>query len=151
MLLRLLVWLVFCGIFSAAHAAGAGHKSLAFPADLRAVQVNAVVVLFSLPNCAYCEKVRQQSLNHVETDPHYRGRVKVYEIDFSDQRKPLVWFDGRTYSGKSLATLLNVRFSPTVMVFGQRGEVAGKPILGASLPEFYGAYLDDLIQAAWGM
>jgi len=34
-------------------------------------------------------------------------------------------------------------------VFGITGAVAGKPLLGASLPEFYGVYLDELIQQAW--
>ena len=29
--------------------------------------------------------------------------------------------------------------------------VAGKPLLGASLPEFYGAYLDELIRSAWSL
>jgi len=46
---------------------------------------------------------------------------------------------------------LNVKFSPTVMVFSAKGAVAGKPLLGASLPEFYGAYLDELIKAAWAL
>ena len=30
-------------------------------------------------------------------------------------------------------------------------EVAGKPLLGAGLPEFYGAYLDELIRSAWSL
>lgn len=75
----------------------------------------------------------------------------VFEIDFTDDQKSFIWFDGKRYTGKSLAAPLNVKFSPTVMVFSAKGAVAGKPLLGSSLPEFYGAYLDDLIRNAWAL
>lgn len=140
-LLALLAW------FSPAFGAGGG--ALAFPTNLQVRQAPAVVVLFSLPDCTYCEKVRQQSLRHIHTDSDYKGRVDVYEIDFSDSQRKFTWFDGQSYSGKYLAALLNVKFSPTVMVFSAKGVVSGKPLLGSSLPEFYGAYLDELIKAAW--
>ncbi|WP_138518475.1 thioredoxin fold domain-containing protein [Limnobacter alexandrii] len=144
------IWLLVClAWFSPAFGAGGG--ALAFPSNLQQQQVLAVVVLFSLPDCAYCEKVRQQSLRHIHTDPDYKGRVVVYEIDFSDSQRRFTWFDGNSYTGKALAGPLNVKFSPTVMVFSAKGAVAGKPLLGASLPEFYGAYLDELIKAAWAM
>lgn len=132
-------------------AFSAGGAVLAFPNDLQKQNAQAVVILFSVPDCAYCEKVRQQSLRHVHTDTNYKGRVGVYEIDFTDDRKTFIWFDGNRYTGKSLAAPLNVKFSPTVMVFNAKGAVAGKPLLGAGLPEFYGAYLDELIQSAWAL
>lgn len=142
-LLILLTW------FSPAFAAGG--EALDFPVNLQQHKAAAVVILFSLPDCAYCEKVRQQSLRHIHKDPNYKGKVRVYEIEFSDDQRSFVWFDGQTYTGQSLAKPLNVKFSPTVMVFNAQGAVAGKPLLGASLPEFYGAYLDDLIRSAWAM
>ncbi|MFN7507047.1 MAG: thioredoxin fold domain-containing protein, partial [Limnobacter sp.] len=129
----------------------AGEGALAFPGNLYKQNAQAVVILFSVPDCAYCEKVRQQSLRHIHTDPNYKGRVAVYEIDFSDSKRNFTWFDGNSYTGKSLAGPLNVKFSPTVIVFNAKGAVAGKPLLGASLPEFYGAYLDELIKAAWAL
>lgn len=132
-------------------AFSAGGEALAFPYDLQKQNAQAVVILFSVPDCAYCEKVRQQSLRHVHTDTNYKGRVGVYEIDFTDDRKTFIWFDGNRYTGKSLAAPLNVKFSPTVMVFNAKGAVAGKPLLGAGLPEFYGAYLDELIRSAWSL
>ena len=132
-------------------AFSAGGAVLAFPNDLQKQNAQAIVILFSVPDCTYCEKVRQQSLRHVHTDTNYKGRVGVYEIDFTDDRKTFIWFDGNRYTGKSLAAPLNVKFSPTVMVFNAKGAVAGKPLLGAGLPEFYGAYLDELIRSAWAL
>lgn len=144
-------FLLFVLLLCLSPAHSAGGQSLAFPVNLQSQNAPAVVVLFSVPDCSYCEKVRQQSLRHIHTDPAYKGRVGVYEIDFSDDRKQFTWFDGRRYTGKALAVPLGVKFSPTVMVFGKTGAVAGKPLLGASLPEFYGAYLDELIQQAWAV
>lgn len=138
-------------VFFLAPASAAGDPSLEFPVSFQKQAAPAVVVLFSLPDCAYCEKVRQQSLRHIHKDPAYKGRVRVFEIDFADNRRTFIWFDGKQYTGKALAAPLNVRFSPTVMVFNAKGAVAGKPLLGAGLPEFYGAYIDELIQAAWAL
>ncbi|MEH6997680.1 MAG: hypothetical protein V7542_04735 [Limnobacter sp.] len=144
------IWLfVLFAWFSPAFGAGGG--TLSFPSNLQHGKVPAVVILFSLPDCAYCEKVRQQSLRHIHADPGYEGRVFVYEIDFSDSKRSFIWFDGNSYTGKSLAGPLNVKFSPTVMVFSAKGTEAGKPLLGAGLPEFYGAYLDELIKSAWAL
>ena len=137
--------------FCLSPAFGAGGSALGFPGNLQKQSAPAVVILFSVPDCAYCEKVRQQSLRHIHTDLNYRGRVAVYEIDFTDDRKAFIWFDGKRYTGKALAAPLNVKFSPTVMVFNAKGAVAGKPLLGAGLPEFYGSYLDELIRSAWAL
>ncbi|MCR2746783.1 hypothetical protein [Limnobacter parvus] len=145
------IWLLVLFAWFAPTAHAAGGASLAFPNNLHQQDMPAVIVLFSLPDCAYCEKVRQQSLRHIHTDPNYKGRVGVYEIDFSDEKRSFIWFDGRRYTGKSLAAPLNVKFSPTVMVFGGTGAVAGRPLLGSGLPEFYGAYLDELIKNAWAL
>lgn len=138
-------------LFCLSPAFGASGAALDFPVNLQKQRAPAVVILFSVPDCAYCEKVRQQSLRHIHTDSNYRGRVDVYDIDFTDDRKTFTWFDGKRYTGKGLAAPLNVKFSPTVMVFNAKGAVAGKPLLGASLPEFYGAYLDELIRSAWAL
>ncbi len=124
-----------------------GH--LPFPINLNATAAQAVLVLFSLPDCAYCEKVRAQSLRFIERDVRYRERVKVFEIDFSDNRKKFLWFDGSQHTGKSIAAVLAVKFAPTVMAFNQQGKSAGEPLLGSGIPDFYNAYVDDLIVKAW--
>ncbi|HEX4917170.1 MAG TPA: thioredoxin fold domain-containing protein [Limnobacter sp.] len=144
---RLLILLLWCVCSPAALAAGG--RQLPWPVDLSKQSAPAVVVLFSLPNCAYCEKVRQQTLLYLETDSRYQGRVRVFEVDFQDRQRRFVWFDARQYNGLDLGQLLNVKFSPTVMVFDHQGGVVGKPLLGAGLPDFYGAYVDELIRSAW--
>lgn len=110
--------------------------------------IEAVVILFSAPDCTYCEQVRSRTLRHVETDPRYVGWVKVYEVEMEDTRQGIVWFDGQVYHGKKLKEKFNVSFSPTVIAFDNQGRAVGKPLLGAGLEDFYGAYLHDLIMQA---
>lgn len=145
---KLLCLCVF--LFVQVQALASGKNPLPLPPDLSRNQAQAVVILFSLPDCAYCVQVRKHSLMHLETDPRYRGKLKAYEIGFGENiNTKIKWFDARTYTGAELARKLGVQFSPTVLVFSQQGEAAGKPLLGSGLPDFYGAYLDELIQLAW--
>ncbi|HEY1058849.1 MAG TPA: hypothetical protein VGE55_08980 [Limnobacter sp.] len=132
--------------------AHAKDQHLPFPVNLSQAQSlslqkpGAVVILFSIPDCAYCEQVRAQSLRHLEKDPAYRGHVRVFELDFTDDQRRLVWFDGQQRTGKAVGQLLDVKFSPTVWVFSPTGDAPVKPLRGAGLPDFYNQYLDDLIQ-----
>lgn len=108
-----------------------------------------VVILFSAPDCTYCEQVRAHTLRHVERDSRYLGKVRVFEVDQAAHQSNTLWFDGRMHSGKDLTARLGVKFAPTVIVFRRStGEAVGAPLLGAGLPDFYGAYLNDLIELA---
>ena len=107
-----------------------------------------MVILFSAPDCTYCEQVRSRTLVHVESDSRYQGWVKVFEVEMENTRQGIVWFDGQMHTGKSLKEKLKVAFSPTVLVFSRQGRLSGKPLLGAGLEDFYGAYLHDLIVTA---
>lgn len=110
----------------------------------------ALVVLFSVPFCTYCEQVRKQSLRSLERDPRYTGRVRVFEVNQESVKAEIRWFDGKLWSGQALSVGLGLKFAPTVMVFRAGGGLAGEPILGAGLPDFYNAYLDEQLADALG-
>ncbi|MCQ8895818.1 hypothetical protein NQT62_05115 [Limnobacter humi] len=149
MMIRCLL-LLWCAALSGGSYGQDQH--LPFPVDLSQAhalslqQPGAVVILFSIPDCTYCEQVRAQSLRHLEKDPAYRGHVRVFELDFTDDRRRVVWFDGQQRTGKAVAQRLDVKFSPTVWVFTPTGGTPAKPLQGAGLPDFYNQYLDELIQ-----
>lgn len=143
------------GMLGMPFVVAAADKHLPLPQGLTALaeksQPVAVAILFSAPDCTYCEQVRQQSLWHLETDKRYQPKVLAFEIEQESDAPSIEWFNGKTYSGRQISKLLGVKFSPTVMVFNSKGIVAGQPILGSGLPDFYGAYLDDLIRKAWAL
>jgi thioredoxin-related protein len=145
-------FLLLCFVFAffQTQATASGKNPLPSPPDLSRNEAQAVVILFSLPDCAFCVQLRKHTLMHLESDPRYRGKLQAYEVSFGENSTTEVtWFDSRKYTGTVLAKRLGVVFSPTVLVFDRSGRLAGKPLLGAGLPEFYGAYLDELIQRAW--
>ncbi len=110
-----------------------------------------VLILFSLPDCKYCTQVKQQYLRFVEKDPRWAGQVLVREVDFShsaSSHNTFEWLDGRRLTPQQLAAQSGVKVAPTVMLFNSAGQRLGSPIVGASIPEFYGAYVDAAVEKA---
>jgi thioredoxin-related protein len=102
-----------------------------------------LVLLVSLPGCPYCERVRRSHLLALQ-----RGRGDgVFQIDLSGART-LVDFDGTTRSHAAVARAWKATFAPTVLFFDARGREIAERMVGAGLPDFYGAYLDQRLQAA---
>lgn len=120
---------------------------LAAAADLQgdARNAEAVLVLFSLPGCSYCEAVREQHLLPLQRE---RGaRLAIREVDMASDA-PLRDFSGARVSHREFARRHGARLAPTVMAFRAGGQPAGEPVVGAKIPEFYGHYLENLLAAA---
>ena len=107
----------------------------------------AVLVLFSLPGCSYCEAVRTQHLLPMQREQG--GRLAIREVDMASDAL-LRDFAGARVSQRQFARAQGARIAPTVMAFGRGGGRAGEPIVGAKIPEFYGHYLEELLAAALG-
>lgn len=106
-----------------------------------------VVVLFSLPDCPYCDAIRREQLVPLSHDPRWTDRLVVREVSIVGAH-PLVAFDGSRTTESEFAKGAAARFSPTVAFFGPRGVQLVPAIVGARLPDFYGAYLDEAIETS---
>ena len=71
--------------------------------------------------------------------------IQMFEV-LIDQDLPLIDFKGLATTHKRFSKALGVRVSPTVMAFSSHGVRIGDPLIGMGIPDFYGAYLDGLIQ-----
>lgn len=60
----------------------------------------------------------------------------------------LVDFAGQRRTHDQLVRSWSVDAAPTVLFFGRGGREIAPRLRGASIPDFYGAYLDDRIQIA---
>ncbi|AKM32840.1 hypothetical protein AB870_13755 [Pandoraea faecigallinarum] len=99
-----------------------------------------LIVLVSLRDCVYCGPIRQRELA-----PLVRGgKYEVREIGM-DSTTPVRDFDGTTTTGVAWARAHGVKVSPTVLFLDTRGYPVAAPLIGAGLPDFYGAYLDEAI------
>lgn len=103
-----------------------------------------VVVLFSLPDCPYCERVRHEQLVPLLHDRKLAERLIVREVSIVGART-MIDFRGSRTSEAAFARDAHAKFSPTVAFFDPAGDQVVPAIVGARLPDFYGAYLDDAI------
>lgn len=99
-----------------------------------------LVALVSLRDCVYCGPIRQRELAPLVRS----GKYEVREIGL-DSSATVRDFDGSTTTGVAWARAHGVKVSPTVLFLDTRGRPVADPLIGAGLPDFYGAYLDDAI------
>lgn len=105
------------------------------------------MILFSRADCAWCERVRRDWLVPMAHDPAWQARVRIVQVDV-DSDAPLLDFAGARTRHAAFAQQQNMKFTPTVALFDARGRLLGEPIVGLSLPDFYGTYLERAIDAA---
>ena len=101
-----------------------------------------LVVMVSLDNCPYCRQVRQSHLG-----PMWRGGQVVVQIDMQHKETLTDW-DGQTRSHGDWVKNRRISVAPTVLFFGPDGREVADRLEGASLPDFYGAYLDQRLAQA---
>ncbi|HSD61433.1 MAG TPA: thioredoxin fold domain-containing protein [Burkholderiales bacterium] len=104
-----------------------------------------LLVLFSLQDCAYCERVRQEFLLPAQDSPEWSGRVIMRQVEMKSPRA-LTDFAGRATSHGKFAREQRIRVAPTVKVFDTEGREAAEPLVGLLTPELYGVYLERALQ-----
>ena len=103
-----------------------------------------LVLLISLPGCPYCEMVRRGYLL-----PGRKGNgLQAWQITVDDRAAPLTGFDGKHTTAAEQVKRWKATFTPTVLFLGPQGQELAERLVGASIPDFYGAYLDERLQTA---
>ena len=103
----------------------------------------ALVVMVSLEGCAFCKVVRGNYLGPM----HQREGLAVVQIDMRSSA-PVQDFQGANTTHDALVRAWGVRLAPTVLFFGPGGVEVAERLRGASIPDYYGAYLDERIRTA---
>lgn len=117
--------------------------SLPAEAQAAAQRGEPLVLLVSLPGCPYCERVRRGYLTPLARE----SGGGVVQIDLGSTRT-LTDFDGATRTHDAIARARNASFTPTVLFLGPRGDEIAERLVGAGVPDFYGAYLDQRLVTA---
>lgn len=118
-----------------------------FAADAVRLKQDAkpMLVLFSQRGCTWCEEARRY-LVPMSTAAESRDKALFRQIDI-DSDAPLVDFDGSGSTHRAFARNRNIRLTPTVVLFAPDGSALGEAIVGMRLPDFYGQYLINAIEA----
>lgn len=131
-------------------SAAGPHAALPTPASLPEAAQGArrrgepLVVMTTLEGCPYCDVVR----NHHLLPMLRNDAVVAVQIDVRDNRRNLRGFDGQLTSPADQASAWKARFTPTVLFFDDRGLEIAERLVGVAVPDFYGAYLEDRLEAA---
>lgn len=146
--LRLALAAVLAGGAGALAVAAGPVTHLPRPASLQALarqaaaQGEPLVVLVSLPGCVYCEQVRRDALAPLRA----RGGA-VVQVELRDPAR-VTGFDGQATTHDRLTRAWGVRVAPTVLFFDGEGREVAERLQGASIPDFYAAYLEDRLERA---
>lgn len=131
-------------------AGQAGAGDLPAAADLRSEAASAarsgqpLVVLYSRSDCRYCESVRKDYLQPLQTSAAHRGIV-VRQIN-QDSERPLRDFRGQAATHAGIAAGEKIRLVPVVAFYGPDGRQLAPPIVGARIADYYQSYLDDALE-----
>ena len=96
----------------------------------------------SLEGCPFCRQVRDHYLA-----PLHEGGLPVVQLDLAS-RQAVLDFDAKPTTHDQLLRRWGIRIAPALLFFGPGGREAAPRLVGASIPDFYGAYLDQRIDAA---
>lgn len=118
-------------------------SDLAAEARQSAGHGHALVVLYSRPDCKFCEVVRTHYLRHLPDDPRRAGIV-IRQVD-QDGTRSLRDFKGKAKSHAEFAAEEKIRLVPVVAFYGPKGEALAPPIVGARIADYYQSYLDEAL------
>ena len=99
-----------------------------------------LVVMVSLEGCPYCRVARQSYLS-----PLQKNGAEIVQLDMNSSQ-PVQDFSGRWTTHGQLIRQWQISVTPTVLFFGPGGKEVAERLEGASLPDFYGAYLEQRLE-----
>lgn len=146
-------WAAALAALSLCGVAMAAAPLLAAPADLRAdgalaaARGKPLVLMFSLPECAYCAVVRRNYLAPLTRAPREADRLVVRELELTGT-DALAGFHGERTSGAALAARYGLQVAPAVVMLDRDGNLLAAPLLGGDVAGMYGAYLDRALDDA---
>jgi thioredoxin-related protein len=142
-LLTSLVALTTAGAIAATDLPAA--QDLRAEAEKAAQAGGPLIVIFSRKDCKYCETVKRDYLKPLTTNPRYRDKVIIRQVN-QDSEAPLVDFRGEATTHARFTAGEKVKLVPVVAFYGPQGKRLADPIVGARLPDFYPSYLEDAIE-----
>ena len=74
--------------------------------------------------------------------------LQAWQLSVTDSTRPLTGFDGKPTTATAQVKLWKATFTPTVLFLGPKGQELAERLVGAAIPDFYGAYLDERLITA---
>ena len=102
-----------------------------------------LVVMVSLEGCPFCKIVRESFLAPMRQEQ----RLPVVQVDMRSQRS-VRNFNAMPTTHEALIAAWRIEIAPTVLFLGRHGVEVAERLVGGYIPDFYGAYLAQRLEAA---
>lgn len=106
-----------------------------------------ILLFFSLTGCAFCRGALREVIVPMYRDPKWNTRILFRQITI-DHTTPLTEFDGKSVRPIDVATRLDGRFTPTVMMLDPDGKKIGDAVVGIANFDFYASYVETMVNRA---
>ena len=101
-----------------------------------------LVVMVSLDGCPFCRVVREHHLLPLRLEGQ-----PIVQVDMRSDARVLD-FAGQSRTHDELVRAWKIVSAPTLLFFGKGAREVAPRLHGSSIPDFYGAYLEQRIHAA---
>lgn len=132
--------------FSVAHAAPRElpiAKSLVDELSKALMSSKPLVVMVSLEGCPFCKIARENYLIPLMLEQS----IPIVQVDMR-KSVPLIDVQGKLTTHDAVTRAWQIKVAPTVLFLGKNGQEVAERLVGASIPDFYGSYLDDRVRQA---
>ena len=106
-----------------------------------------MLLFFNLTGCHYCRGALREVVVPMFRNAGWNAALEFRQITIDDG-KSLIDFDGKSIETIAFARNRKGTFAPTVMVVDGNGQLLGEPIVGLVNFDFYGGYIDALVNKA---
>jgi len=106
-------------------------------------QKTPILIMFSIPDCSYCKKIKEEVLSPMAIMDEYNEKIIIRHID-AQSFEELNNFYNEEITHNEFAFKYAVNFFPTVILVDNYGSTLGK-IIGVPSEELYWTDLDEVI------
>ena len=122
-------------------------QNLKVDGDAATAAKKPILLFFNLTGCHYCRGALREVIVPMFRNAGWRAALEFRQITI-DEGKSLIDFDGKRIENIAFAQKRKGTFAPTVMVVDGDGQLLGEPLVGIANFDFYGAYVDGLVNKA---
>ena len=122
-------------------------QNLKADGDAATAAKKPILLFFNLTGCHYCRGALREVIVPMFRNAGWRAALEFRQITIDDG-KSLIDFDGKRIDTIAFAHKRKGTFAPTVMVVDGDGQLLGEPLVGIANFDFYGAYVDALVNKA---
>ena len=122
-------------------------QNLKADGDAATAAKKPILLFFNLTGCHFCRGALREVIVPMFRNAGWRAALEFRQITIDDG-KSLIDFDGNRIENIAFANKRKGTFAPTVMVVDGTGQLLGEPIVGIANFDFYGGYIDDLVNKA---